>query len=79
MSLLLGVTTVYGSAGVVPHAAYADKMHQLAGIDASIGPPSMYEELIHDRASLERFRNLRYILVCGGMFLLVFLQCKLTH
>ena len=79
MSLLLGVTTVYGSAGVVPHAAYADKMHQLAGIDASIGPPSMYEELIHDPASLERFQNLKYILVCGGMFLLVFLRFKLTH
>ncbi|KAI9700612.1 MAG: hypothetical protein M1836_001979 [Candelina mexicana] len=66
MSLLLGVTTVYGSAGVVPHAAYADEMHQLAGIDASIGPPAIYEELVHDPASLERFHSFRYILVCGA-------------
>ena len=79
MSLLLGVTTVYGSPSVVPHAAYTDMMHQLAGIDASIGPPSMYEDLVHDPASLERFENLRYILVCGGMFLLVFFHLKHTH
>lgn len=68
MSFLLGVTTVYGSAGIVPNAAYADQMHQLAGIDASIGPPAIYEELIHDPASLERLHSFRYILVCGGMF-----------
>ena len=79
MSLLLGVTTVYGSAGVVPHAAYADEMHQLAGIDASIGPPAVYEDLIHDPASLERLHNFKYFLVCGGMFLLVFLHFKLTY
>lgn len=79
MSLLLGVTTVYGSAGVVPHAAYADEMHQLAGVDASIGPPAVYEELIHDPASLERLHNFRYILVCGGIFLLLSLHLKLTH
>ena len=68
MSLLLGVTTVYGSASVVPHAAYADEMHQLPGIDASIAPPAIYEDLIHDPASLERLYSLKYILVCGGMF-----------
>lgn len=68
MSFLLGVTTVYGSPSVVPNAAYADKMHQLTGIDASIGPPAIYEELVHDPVSLERLRGLRYILVCGGMF-----------
>lgn len=79
MSLLLGVTTVYGSAGVAPHAAYADEMHQLARIDASVGPPSVYEELIDDPASLERFNNFRYILVCGGMFLLDCLHFKLPY
>ena len=79
MSLLLGVTTVYGSANVVPHAAYADEMHQLAGIDASIGPPTVYEDLIHDPSTLERFQNFRYILVCGGMFLLLFLHPELTY
>ncbi|KAK6592156.1 thioester reductase domain-containing protein [Botrytis cinerea] len=31
MSLLLGVTTVYGSANVVPHAAYADEIHKYGG------------------------------------------------
>ena len=79
MSLLLGVTTVYGSAGVTPHAAYVDEMHQLAGIDASIGPPAIYEELIQDPASLERLHSFRYILVCGGMFLLVSLHFKVTY
>ena len=79
MSLLLGVTTVYGSAGVVPHATYADEMHQLAGIDASIGPPAVFEDLSHDPASLERLHNFRYILVCGGTSLLVFLHFKLTY
>lgn len=79
MSLLLGVTTVYGSAGVVPHAAYADEMHQLAGVDASIGPPAVYDDLIHDPASLERLHNFRYILVCGGMFSFVFLHVSVTY
>ena len=79
MSLLLGVTTVYGSAGAVPHAAFADEMHQLAGIDASIGPPAVYEELLHDPASLERLHNFRYVLVCGGIFLLLSLHFKFTH
>lgn len=68
MTLLLGVTTVYGSAGVVPNAGYADEMHQLAGIDASIGPPAIYEELIHEPASLKRLHSIRYVLVCGGVF-----------
>lgn len=54
-------------------------MHQLAGVDASIGPPAVYEELIHDPASLERLHNFRYILVCGGIFLLLSLHLKLTH
>ena len=57
MSLLLGVTTVYGAASIVPHAAYADEMHKLDGVDASIGPPSIYEELSCDTVSLERIHS----------------------
>lgn len=79
MSLLLGVTTVYGAASVVPHAAYTDEMHKVAGIDASIGPPSIYEELSHDPVSLERIHGLSYVLVCGGMFLPVCLHVKLIY
>ncbi|KAK6085784.1 Iterative polyketide synthase CazM 8 [Seiridium cupressi] len=66
MSLVLGVTTVLGTASVVPHAAYADRLHQSARVDASIGPPSLYEELSHDPSSLEQLGKLRYILVCGA-------------
>ncbi|PQE06723.1 L-aminoadipate-semialdehyde dehydrogenase protein [Rutstroemia sp. NJR-2017a BBW] len=66
MSLLLGVTTVYGSANVVPHAAYADEIHKHAGVDASIGPPSSYQELSQDPKALERIHNFHYILVCGA-------------
>ncbi|RAL67417.1 hypothetical protein DID88_008172 [Monilinia fructigena] len=66
MSLLLGVTTVYGSANIVPHAAYADDIHKYGGVDASIGPPSIYEELSHEPKSLERIHNFNYILVCGA-------------
>lgn len=66
LSLILGVTTVFGAAGVVPNATYTDDIHKYGGIDASIGPPSMYEELSHESDSLERLNKLRYILVCGG-------------
>lgn len=67
MSLLLGVTTVFGAANVVPNAAYADEMHKYADVDASIGPPSIYEDLSHETTSLDRLSTLRYVLVCGGM------------
>ena len=66
LSLLLGVTTVFGSAGVVPHAAYADEMHKYANVDASIGPPTIYEELSHEPSQLERVNKLTYVLVCGA-------------
>ncbi|GAM40011.1 hypothetical protein TCE0_034f12025 [Talaromyces pinophilus] len=66
MSLLLGVTTVFGAANVVPNATYADEMHKYAGVDASIGPPSIYEDLSHETASLDRLDTLRYVLVCGA-------------
>ncbi|KAE8557519.1 hypothetical protein EYB25_002226 [Talaromyces marneffei] len=66
LSLLLGVTTVFGAANVVPNAAYADEMHKYAGVDASIGPPSLYEDLSHETDTLDRIDTLRYVLVCGA-------------
>lgn len=67
MSLLLGVTTVYGAAGVLPNATYADKMHKHANVEASVGPPSIYEELSYEPESLERISKMRFVLACGGM------------
>lgn len=78
LSLVLGVTTVLGAASVVPHAAYADEMHKYAGVDASIGPPSVYEDLSHDPVSLDRINKMGYVLVCGGMSFVVLLHIELT-
>lgn len=66
MSLLLGVTTVFGAASVVPHAEYTDEIHKYAGVDASIGPPAIFEDLSQDPISLDRMGMLRYVLVCGA-------------
>ena len=76
LSLLLGVTTVLGAANVVPHAAYADEIHKHANVDASVGPPSVYEDLSHDPGSLDRMKKMHYVLVCGGMF---FARVSLTE
>ncbi|KAI1154381.1 putative NRPS-like enzyme [Nemania diffusa] len=65
-ALLLGVTLVYGAPNVIPNAAYADEMHQYAGIDGSVGAPSLYEELSHDVESLERMGKLKYIIASGA-------------
>lgn len=65
-SLLLGVTLVYGAPHVVPNAAYADEMHKHAGVDASMGAPSIYEELSHNSESLERISKLHYVVASGG-------------
>ncbi|KAI3319856.1 putative NRPS-like enzyme [Xylariaceae sp. AK1471] len=65
-ALLLGVTLVYGAPHVIPNAAYADEMHQHAGIDASIGAPSLYEELSRDVESLRRMGKLRYVVASGA-------------
>lgn len=67
-ALLLGVTLVYGAPNVIPNAAYADEMHQYAGIDGSVGAPSLYEELSHDVESLERMGKLKYIIASGGEY-----------
>jgi acyl-CoA synthetase (AMP-forming)/AMP-acid ligase II/aryl carrier-like protein len=65
-SLVLGVTTVLGAADVVPHAGYADEMQQHTSIDAIAGPPSTFEDLSLDAASLKRLGGLKYVLACGA-------------
>lgn len=66
-ALLLGVTLVYGAPHVVPNATYADQMHQYANVDASMGAPSIYEELSRDPEALERINRLHYVVASGGM------------
>ncbi|KAI9745048.1 MAG: hypothetical protein M1818_001326 [Claussenomyces sp. TS43310] len=65
-ALLLGVTLVYGAPYVVPNAAYADEMHKYAGVDASMGAPSIYEELSRDSDSLERINRFHYVVASGA-------------
>ena len=65
-ALTLGVTLVYGAPHVVPNASYADEMHKYAGVDASMGAPSIYEELSRDSESLERINQLYYVVASGG-------------
>lgn len=65
-ALLLGVTLVYGAPHVIPNPTYLDKMHQYAGVDGSVGAPSLYEELSRDIESLERMGRLKYIVASGG-------------
>lgn len=68
-ALLLGVTLVYGAPHIVPNAAYADEMHKYAGVDATMGAPSIYEELSRDADSLQRLNNFHYVVASGGMFI----------
>ena len=67
-ALLLGVTLVYGAPHIIPNAAYVDKMHKYAAVDASMGAPSIYEELSRDPESLERINEFRYVVVSGGTY-----------
>ena len=67
-SLLLGVTLVYGAPHIVPNAVYADEMHRYAGVDASMGAPSIYEELSRDSDSLARLSKLNYVVASGGVY-----------
>ncbi|KAI9712767.1 MAG: putative NRPS-like protein biosynthetic cluster [Bogoriella megaspora] len=66
MSFILGVTTVYPAAKASANPAYVDEMHKYAKVDASIGPPTTYEELSHDPVSLDRVNKMHWILVCGA-------------
>ncbi|KAM5465132.1 putative secondary metabolism biosynthetic enzyme [Microsporum ferrugineum] len=65
-ALLLGVTLVYGGPHVVPNAAYTDDMHKFAGVDASMGAPSIYEDLSRNPTSLERINKLHYVIASGA-------------
>lgn len=65
-SLLLGVTLVYGAPHVVPNSTYVDEMHKYAGVDASMGAPSLYEELSRDPEALERINRFHYVVASGG-------------
>ncbi|KAI9042659.1 non-ribosomal peptide synthetase [Aspergillus affinis] len=65
-AMLLGVTLVYGAPQVIPNAIYADEMHQYANVDASMGAPSIYEELCRNPEALERINRLHYVVASGA-------------
>lgn len=65
-ALLLGVTLVYGYPGVVPNADYADQMHIHGNVDATMGAPSIYEDLSRDPDSLSRLNKLHYVVASGA-------------
>ncbi|KAL3480023.1 L-aminoadipate-semialdehyde dehydrogenase [Aspergillus californicus] len=65
-AMLLGVTLVYGAPHVVPNASYTDQMHRYAGVDASMGAPSLYEELCRDSEALKRIDCLHYVVASGA-------------
>ena len=67
-ALLLGVTLVYGAPHVIPNAAFADEMHKYAGVDASMGAPSIYEELSRAPESLTRLDRFHYVVASGGAY-----------
>ncbi|KAF2644121.1 acetyl-CoA synthetase-like protein [Massarina eburnea CBS 473.64] len=65
-ALLLGVTLVYGAPHVVPNPTYMDEMHRYAGVDASMGAPSLYEELSRDEKALELINRFHYVVASGA-------------
>ncbi|KAL8765546.1 MAG: hypothetical protein Q9209_007417 [Squamulea sp. 1 TL-2023] len=65
-ALLLGVTLVYGGPQIVPNASYTDDMHKFARVDASMGAPSLYEDLSRDDGSLNRIKKMHYVVASGG-------------
>lgn len=65
-ALLLGVTLVYGAPDVVPNPEYMDQMHIYAGVDASMGAPSLYEELSRDEEALARINTFHYVVASGA-------------
>lgn len=65
-AMLLGVTLVYSAPRIVPNSAYTDEMHIHAGVDATMGAPSLYEELSRDPDALERLNNLKYVVASGA-------------
>lgn len=69
-SLLCGVTLVYGAPRVVPNAEYAHQVHLHAGVDATMGAPSLYEELSRDSEARKRLEGMQYVVASGGKALL---------
>lgn len=65
-SLLCGVTLVYGAPRVVPNAEYVDQVHIHADVDATMGAPSIYEELSRDSDALKRLERMQYVVASGG-------------
>ena len=66
VALLCGVTLVCGSPKTLPNAAYVDEIHKYANVEASMGAPTLFEELSHDPEALKRINKLRFIIVSGG-------------
>ena len=65
-SLLLGVTLVYGFPTVVPNSVYSDQMHMHADVDATMGAPSIYEDLAQNHESLEKLKRMHYVVASGA-------------
>ncbi|KAI1125406.1 acetyl-CoA synthetase-like protein [Nemania abortiva] len=65
-ALSLGVTLVYGDPHVPPNAAYVAEMHEFAGVDASMGAPSIYEDLSRREEWLEGLKGLHYVVASGA-------------
>ncbi|KAI8948060.1 acetyl-CoA synthetase-like protein, partial [Xylaria longipes] len=65
-ALCLGVTLVYGDPHVPPNAAYVADMHRFAGVDATMGAPSIYEELSGTEEWLEGLKKMHYVVASGA-------------
>ncbi|KAI8631702.1 acetyl-CoA synthetase-like protein [Xylariaceae sp. FL1651] len=65
-ALCLGVTLVYGDPHVPPNAAYVAKMHQYAGVDATMGAPSIYEDLSGHPEWLDGLKRMHYVIASGA-------------
>ncbi|KAI0868670.1 acetyl-CoA synthetase-like protein [Hypoxylon argillaceum] len=65
-ALGLGVTLVYGDPHVPPNAAYVAEMHEFASVDASMGAPSIYEDLSRREEWLQGLRGLHYVVASGA-------------
>ncbi|KAI3318574.1 acetyl-CoA synthetase-like protein [Xylariaceae sp. AK1471] len=65
-ALCLGVTLVYGDPHVPPNPAYVAKMHQFAGVNATMGAPSIYEELSSRDEWLDGLKRMHYVVASGA-------------
>ncbi|KAI1199756.1 acetyl-CoA synthetase-like protein [Nemania serpens] len=65
-ALSLGVTLVYGDPHVPPNAAYVAEMHAFAGVDASMGAPSIYEDMSRRQEWIEGLNDMQYVVASGA-------------